>query len=400
MEEVQAMGLLDQWFGDAPGRQGAGFGGKWFTSFGPMTLHQSGNRITGTYGPSGTENTFEGVTEHGVLAFRYAEEQEQGAGSLRLKRANHFSGTYLADGRPRSLPWLGWRGFDGLWDTSIGRLRLIEGVEGVQAMHEFPGAQLTCTRDGDKLAIELASGTVSGRGRITLDAFGTQFNGEWQDAGQTPRPFAGGRVMARSGLNWLVVLEAHWQRGLEDAEFAFGRMLTELFARIPRIQVRHRYYHDEGSLLHWCRQLLFVAEPIVLVITGHGEANGLSVNGQIVPLRGLIKGLGSADAVQLLHFSSCLIGQDSEQVFSDIPIPVSGYTTSVDWAESALTEFIYLDMMLEKGLRPHEAATQLLKLVRFAGDEPIPGSPYHPAGFRFFAPAGEPGLSQPDLPMS
>jgi hypothetical protein len=269
---------------------------------------------------------------------------------------------------------------------------LIEGDDGVKALHEFAGAQLTCKRDGANLKIHLASGTVSGSGTIALDPLGARFSGEWQDTGQAPRPFDGARVMSRPGLNWLVVLEAHWQRALEDAEFAFGRMLTELFARIPRVQVRHRYYHDEGSLLHWCRQLLFVAEPIVLVITGHGEANGLSVNGQIVPLRGLIDSLRSADAVQLLHFSSCLVGQDSEKVFGDIAFPVSGYTTSVDWAESALTEFIYLDMMLEKALRPHEAAAQLIKLVRFAGDEPTPGSPYHPAGFRFFAPTGEPSL--------
>ncbi len=386
------MSLLNQWFGGSPDRQSAGLAGRWFTSFGPMALQQSGDRITGTYGPNGTENTIEGSVANGVLAFRYAEDVEQGAGTFRMKRANHFSGTYLADGRPRSMPWFGWRGFDGLWDTSIGRLRLIEGTDGVQAMHEFPGAQLTCERAGDRLTIDLASGTVAGQGSIALDAFGVRFNGEWQDAGQAPRPFEGGRVMPRPGLNWLVVLEAHWQRALEDAEFAFGRMLSELFARIPRVQVRHRYYHDEGSLLHWCRQLQFVAEPIVLVITGHGEANGLSVNGRIVPLRGLIEGLGSADAVQLLHFSSCLVGQDSEKVFGNIPFPVSGYTTSVDWAESALTEFIYLDMMLEKALRPHEAAAQLLTLVRFAGDEPIPGSPYHPAGFRFFAPPGDPGL--------
>lgn len=109
-------------------------------------------------------------------------------------------------------------------------------------------------------------------------------------------------------------------------------------------------------------------------------------------MRGIIDTLRGADALDLMHFSSCLVGQDSEKAFGDIPFPISGYTTRIDWAESALTEFIYLDMMLEKGLPPAEAAEQLLRLVRFAGDEPIPGSPYQPAGFRFFAPAGEPGL--------
>jgi len=45
-------------------------------------------------------------------------------------------------------------------------------------------------------------------------------------------------------------------------------------------------------------------------------------------------------------------------------------------------------MMLEKGLRPANAAEQLLRLVRLAGAEEIPGSPYRPAGFCFFAPVG------------
>jgi hypothetical protein len=49
-------------------------------------------------------------------------------------------------------------------------------------------------------------------------------------------------------------------------------------------------------------------------------------------------------------------------------------------------------MMLEKGLPPARAAEQLVRLVRFAGDEPMPGSPYHPAGFRFF-PAADPAAS-------
>ena len=54
---------------------------------------------------------------------------------------------------------------------------------------------------------------------------------------------------------------------------------------------------------------------------------------------------------------------------------------------SAFTEFIYLDMILEKGLSPAAAAEQLVSLVRFAGAEEIPGSPYRPAGFCFFGSA-------------
>jgi hypothetical protein len=382
------MSFASRWFGDQARDMPSSFTGHWFTSFGPMTLQQDGMRVAGTYGQAG-ENTIEGSLENGPLVFRYAEERERGTGWFRLKRDNHFAGTYLADGQSRTLPWRGWRGFDGLWDTSIGRLRMMQHAGAITASHEYPAANLQATVENGRAILAMTGEDIGGRGAIELDPAGHSFAGEWQGPNQPARAFSGQRVMPRPGLSWLVVLEAHWQRALDDAEFAFGKMLDELFARLPRVQVRHRYYHDEGSLLHWCRQLLFVPDPIVLVITGHGEANGLAVNGRIVPMRGIIDALRGADALDLMHFSSCLVGQDSEKAFGDIPFPISGYTTRIDWAESALTEFIYLDMMLEKGLTPAEAAKQLLQLVRFAGDEPIPGSPYHPAGFRFFSPPGE-----------
>ena len=385
------MSFASRWFGDQSRDTPSSFAGQWFSSFGPMTLQQEGVRVSGTYGQAG-ENTIEGSMENARLVFRYAEERERGTGWFRLKRDNHFAGTYLAEGQSRPLPWRGWRGFDGLWDTSIGRVRVAQHAGAATAIHEYPAVNLQATFENGRLVLAMTGENIGGRGTAELDPTGLTFTGEWQEPNQPTRPFSGQRVMPRPGLSWLVVLEAHWQRALDDAEFSFGKMLDELFARLPRVQVRHRYYHDEGSLLHWCRQLLFVPDPIVLVITGHGEANGLAVNGRIVPMRGIIDTLRGADALDLMHFSSCLVGLDSERAFGDIPFPISGYTTRIDWAESALTEFIYLDMMLEKGLPPAEAAEQLLRLVRFAGDEAIPGSPYHPAGFRFFAPAGEPGL--------
>jgi hypothetical protein len=161
------------------------------------------------------------------------------------------------------------------------------------------------------------------------------------------------------------------------------------------VQVRHRIYHDEASILHWCRQLLYLPEPTVLVITGHGEANGLTVDGKIIAMPAVIESLRLADSLKLLHFSACLVGQDAGQALGAAPFPVSGYTTSVDWAQSALTEFIYLDMILEKGLAPAQAAEQLLALVRFSGSEQLPGSPYRPAGFCFFEPHPEAALPAP-----
>jgi len=368
------------------------FAGQWASSFGPMTLRQDGSNVSGTYGRQGTENTIEGTVEAGRLVFRYNEASEQGTGWFRLRRPGSFGGEYLAEGNARPLLWQGWRDFDGLWDTPLGRLRLVQEAGRVWGSSEFDAA---ARLEGDiehsgRLPFRLEGPRINGRGFLELDPFGYMLGGEWVQDGQPARPLPGQRVMPKPGLTWLVVLEAHWQRTLDDSEFAFGHMLHELFARLPRALVRHRIYHDEASLLHWCRQLLYLPEHAVLVITGHGETSGLTVDGRIIGLAGIVDSLRLVDSLQLLHFSSCLVGQDAAQALREAPFPVSGYTTSVDWAQSALTEFIYLDMILEKGLAPANAAEQLLRLVRFAGTEDLPGSPYRAAGFCFFAAAAEP----------
>ena len=362
------------------------FAGHWSTSFGSMVLTQDGSRVRGSYGREGTEHPIEGTATANEFTFRYTEAQETGTGRFSLRRHGSFAGEYLADGSERALPWQGWRDCDGLWDTHLGRLRFVQEAAGrVFGFAEYDAsARIEGAFEGKRLTFTLEAGNFAGRAVLDLDSTGYVLSGEWLEQGQPSRALGGQRILPRPGLIWLVVAEAHWQRALDDNEFAFGHMLKELFARLPRAQVRHRFYHDEASLLHWCRQLLFLPEPAVLVLAGHGEAHGLTVNGRIIPLARILDSLKFADGLQLLHFSSCLVGQDSERALIAAPFPVSGYKTSVDWAQSALIEFVYLDMILEKGLSPAAAAEQLVSLVRFAGAEEIAGSPYRPAGFCFF----------------
>jgi len=75
------------------------FGGRWATSFGPMTLRQAADRVTGTYGRDGSENTIEGAVAAGRFTFRYKEANEQGTGWFRLRRPGSFGGEYLAEKR-------------------------------------------------------------------------------------------------------------------------------------------------------------------------------------------------------------------------------------------------------------------------------------------------------------
>src|SRR5262249_27838079 len=76
---------------------------------------------------------------------------------------------------------------------------------------------------------------------------------------------------------------------------------------------------------------------------------------------------------------------------------VSGYTTSVNWAASAIIEFTFLEMVLGQGRPPAEAAAQLLKLLPFAGEEGVEEGAFPAAGFCIVTPgpaessgAGEP----------
>jgi hypothetical protein len=372
------------------------FDGRWSTSFGAMTLRQEGARVTGTYGRHGTENTIDGEVAGDRFTFRYEETAERGTGWFRLRRASSFAGEYLAEGHARTLPWQGWRGLDGLWDTSLGRLRLVQETGRVWGSSELDAnVRLEGDLDdGGRLSFRLRGTALEGSGYLELDADGNILDGEWAEEGQPARELAGRRVLPRLGLTWLVVLEAHRQHALDENEFAYGRALHELFARLPRAQVRHRFYSDEASLMRWSRQVLYLPEPSVLVVAGHGEARGIVAGASVVGLPGIVESLRFADGLKLIHFScpSCLAGQESARVLQEAPFPVSGYARNADWAQCALADLVYLDMILDKGLAPAKAAEDLVQLVRFAGSEEVPGSPYRPCGFRLID--ADAGLAQ------
>jgi hypothetical protein len=184
------------------------FDGQWATSFGQMTLRQDGARVTGSYGRNGTENAIEGTLEAGQLMFRYEEAHERGTGWFRLRRPNSFSGEYLAERNARPLPWQGWRGYDGLWDTSVGRLRLVQeagrvwGSSEIDASVRLEGE----VEPGGRLAFRLHGAELEGSGHLELDAAGYLLDGEWSEEGQPGGSIGGQRAMPRPGLTWLIVL--------------------------------------------------------------------------------------------------------------------------------------------------------------------------------------------------
>lgn len=274
------------------------------------------------------------------------------------------------------------RGWDGIWETSFGRLRLVAAGTRVNGLYECGGpASLEGVANDSALDFDYQEPAVSGSGRFELAEDRASFTGRWRPRDETKwSEWSGWRLQAQEALTWLVVLEAHWQRSLNEPEYAFGNMLREIFARAGRVRVRQRFFDDGATLSQWCRELAYLPEPVVLVVASHGVAEGLSVRGKVIDTRRIFESLRYAGSLKLLHFSSCLVGLGKERA----PFPVSGYTTSVDWGASALLEFTYLDLILNRGVEPGKAAALLPALVRFAGNRAPRGSPYPAAGFRFF----------------
>jgi hypothetical protein len=372
------------------------YAGKWISTFGPMTLKQDGDRVHGVYQMGPQECSLDGTIQDGVLRFRYREPNAAGEGWFVLQRYGRFSGKWRPDGFPGWQTWQGERGFDGLWNSTFGPLRLIQGKEEVHGYYEGLGSSTIDGRlDGKRLVFRYKEPRAEGDGSFELADDGYTFQGQWrQDGAPAYSPWVGQRILPVPGLVWLVVLEAYWQRGLGEKEYAFGNMLREFFARVPHVEVRQRFFNNEAGLTKWCRELLYLAEPTALVLATHGTPEGLTAHGELIRAKPIADVLRQTDNIRVLHFSSCLLmesgraGDFFRELRQELRFPISGYTTSVDWAASALIEFTYLDMILARGLDPQAAAQQVIKLIAFAGNGGPLDSPYPPAHFSIWQPPG------------
>ncbi len=385
------------------------FSGKWLTTFGPMELSQKGASVRGAYYYMDVACSLEGKVSHGRLGFTYQEPGVQGEGYFELTRGGKgLTGQFRPAGEDRWQTWGGERvGFDGLWNSSFGPLRLIEEGDQVRGFYAVgAGATLEGRRTGDRLAFRYRESKARGRGVFELAADGLSFQGEWKARGEgCSRPWWGMRVRPQPNLTWLVIIEAPWQRFLAEQEYAFGNMLREFFARHSEVQVRHRFFTNEPGLLKCLRDLLYIAEPIVLVLATHAGPEGIHVDGQTISVPTLVATLGLVGNLRLLHFSACSMMKDPAvvelfQSFSNASYTaVSGYTTNVNWAASAIIEFTFLEMVLGQERLPAEAAAQLLKLLPFAGEKGVAEGAFPAAGFCIVTPelASLAGTGKPAL---
>ena len=102
------------------------FAGDWITTFGHMSLSQDGSKVRGVYHMGPNECTLEGTIQQGVLHFRYREPAVGGEGWFVLQRPGKFAGQWRQDGTSTGKSWQGERGFEGIWKSSFGPLRLVQ----------------------------------------------------------------------------------------------------------------------------------------------------------------------------------------------------------------------------------------------------------------------------------
>lgn len=368
--------------------------GRWLTTFGPMELRQDDTRLDGTYWYQGIPSKIEGKIQAGRFNFRYQDASEHGEGWFAQTRFGQFHGQYRPDGAGEWRAWNGERAWEGIWQTTYGRMRLIQEEGRVYGYYGGVGAaRIDGHLEGQRLVFRYQEPSVEGEGWFELAEDCQSFSGAWHPDGSTSvGPWTGQRIRPTLGLTWLIVMEASWQGSLAEPEYSYGNMLKEFFARLPHVAVRHRFFNDEASLARWCQELMYIPEPAIVLISSHGTTEGVTVHGQTINPKVVINSLRNANNIQLLHFATCLVLQEDKagdfarRIDTDVPFPISGYTTSVDWGGSAVSEFSYLDMILSKRMTPEEAARRLPALIAYAGDQAPEESPYAAVGFRFLKP--------------
>jgi hypothetical protein len=383
--------------------QSVAFGGPWETTYGLLEIVQdeSGHAL-GTY-TLGGGSTIEGRVDGNRLTFRYQEPDAVGEGWFEMAADGRtFTGQWREDGSASWYPWVGERsaraalvfenrGFSGLFDSTYGRMRLVARDGHVTGGYTHAGGStVEGTVEGNRLAFRYREPDATGEGWFELSADGESLTGAWRAEGSASwGQWTARRIHPDPQRVWLVVLEAPWEESLAEREYAFGEMLRSYFQRMPQVEVRHRRMYDVADFERAMGELGYLGEPVALLVASHGIEGQLILSGERVRAEHFRAGLAQAPNVFLLHFSSCdmMTNGMPEALRANLPpgrsLAISGYTTFVDWSASALIEFLYLDLVLGRGLSPRQAAEVVRREMRFSGDEPDPYSPLGGAGFRF-----------------
>lgn len=373
----------------------AGFTGDWSTTYGPMTLSETSGAVKGSYISEGEVRSIEGKIKKGVLEFTFRDAESSGTGWFRLnENGMGFSGELREAGSVGTVPWLGSRSwkpgtsetFEGLWDTGFGRMRLKRDGDRLTGVYAYADGKLDGRLVDGKFKFRY-SDSREGEGEFSLVRGGRAFGGRWRaDGDKEWREWNGFRADPSPGLKWLIVLESRWESNLGADEYTYGEMLKSFFTRTSDVRVRQRFYTDPASLAKWIREASFLAEPVVLYFSGHGTVDGLNTDAGPAGAAQIAAALGDTGSIRLVHFGSCDVMNGKIpaelQRLTGGRFPVSGFAQPVDWAASAVTDFMYLDLILSRDMPPARAAAELVRLMPFAAKKNGKAS-YDGVSFRF-----------------
>ncbi len=377
--------------------KGPTFAGEWQSTFGPMTLTEKDGKVTGFYTMGNQKSEITGTVKDRKLTFTYKETVATGEGEFELAADGlSFTGKWKQTGDQQWGLWTGKRpkvkDFTGLWRSASGPMRLTQTGDKVRGQYLWAGSGgIEGTVKGKVLTFTYTESTgAKGSGTFTLADDADSFAGTWKVDGATevkPWP-TNKRVTPKPGKQWLIVVEANWEGSLNEAEYSFGSMLKAFFAGSEEVGVRHRHFTDAESMTKWLKEVAFLAEPVVVVLSSHGSPAGPNAEKGPPTAKAVADALRGASNVRLLHFAACEVmrGKFGEQVQkelgADATFPVSGYTTSVDWAGSAVSEFLFYDFLLRRGMDPEQAMTQLIKAMPYVGDTAPKDSPIRALGMK------------------
>lgn len=278
-------------------------------------------------------------------------------------------------------------GFAGTWQSTYGLLRLAPGASGLIGSYTYArGSRIEGVVDGRVLRGTYhepsAHGGIDGRFTFELAEDGESFRGVWAEgsgapldlADATQKSWTGRRARGEPGRVWLVILEENWEGSLRDHEYSFGAMLRSFFERVPTVAVRHRFVHDRADFDRFCTELGELLEPVILYVSSHGTPQALGIGAGGISPEQLGAALRHAGDLRLLHLGACamLAGDAPARIRAAAaphpPFPISGFVESVDWAASAIVDFTYMSLLLERGLDPAAAVAATREMLQFANE--------------------------------
>lgn len=269
--------------------------------------------------------------------------------------------------------------FSGTWETTYGTLFLRQTGTSVSGYYTLSGYSTVEGEVGTsgRLVFRYVEPAAAGEGWFDISEDSMSISGMW-------RPDGGGQWYSWEGYragagiapsNWLVILESEWQTSMTEEEYSFGSMLETWFARVPGVQVRHRFIHDADDLAAFCLESSGLPGDLYLVIASHGSSSGIELDSGTLSSREFVNAIEPCSNLAMIHFSCCEImaGRIPDAILASRRnwpdgFVVSGYTKSVDWGASGIIEIFYFNQILENGLLPAEAALNVLSDIDFSGE--------------------------------